>query len=488
MKKFATAIILIIFSQAVFSQDVGFRGMHGLYDSKNKLFIKYQSYSIYIDTYKGVLSNPKTINKIKKSLDVGDVLAEYSEPAFGTDNLVIEATQTDNERPEVKASTACYVFAKPEKEVLVILFSTINQRDVTVEHDIVKAYNETGLKEYISDNLTAEYIDFAGRDVKLGNACGWRGPNNLFCKGGQISWSEFPSYDQAVVDLQSCILANESEKRKVLSDEDIEVIFEDIPTIARRIVYHDPASQYPLAVYYIAQEVRERAVSCVMSNYVYNTKDYELTSLLRQFMYIPNLPEDAYNEFDLPVTDNRIIQDDTPAEKDYGILPFEVQLSAWQPVGNLRNTFKVAPSVAVYLGIPYHSWRFDLGFSFGHAINSKHFNYYNEGVEYSVKARELAGIKFRIRYQYDLARNLYFTPLAGIGIHYLGTNLKKDEYHEDESKYHGITTMDIFGGGNLRYKRVGVFAEYHYTPYSIGNKARSKFGSSALNIGVSVAF
>ncbi len=490
MKKYILITLLMMLSQVIVSQERRFEGMHGLYDTKNELYFSYQSYSIYVSTKKGKFADSKTTEKVKKKAGIEDkqVQAEYKEPEISGENIVIEALMTDPERPKAEVSTACYILPYTDSEVVFVAFYTVNQRDIIVEREIVNEYLRTGLKEYIGDRQDAEVINFAGREVRLGNACGWRGPNNLFCKGGQISWSEFPSYDQAVVDLQLRILSNENEDRKALSDEDIEVIFEDIPTVARRIVYNDPDNYYPLAVYYIVQDVRGRAVSCVLSNYVYNDKDYELSSLLRMFMSIPALPADAYNEFDNPMIEED--RSDGFWDKNTNVPSFEVRAGTWLPIGNLRNTYEVAPSVGVYFGFPANdNFALDFGFNFAVPIDSKYFNFYHSGSEYKVKAHPLIGFSLRGRYQYTMAKNIYFTPYIGVGAHTLGTNLKKKyKDDDDEEDYYSITTIDLSGGVILRYKKFGVFAEYHYTPYSIANRARKDFGSSAINVGLSFSF
>lgn len=490
MKKLLIVIIMAMLCQMLFSQEDRFEGMHGLYNMKNKLYLSYQSYSIYISSHKGKLGEEKTLKAIKKDLNLNDtdILAIYKEPAIGSDNIVIEAVQEDKDKPEVKGAVACYIFPAKDSGVRYIYFYTLNQRDVVAEHDIVNQYLLDGLESYIGNSNNAEKINFVGREIILGNACGWRGPNNVFCKGGQISWSEFPSYDQAVVDLQLRILSNQTEHRKALSDEDIEVIFEDIPTVARRIVYNDPYSNYPLAVYYIAQEVRGRAVSCIMSNYVYNTRDYELSALLQQFMSIPVLPDDAYNEFDYPVLEGT--RSGGLWYKTSDVPSFEVRAGTWLPIGNLQDVYKVAPSAAFYWGMPvYRNLAVDIGFNMVFPINSGYFDYYDHGLVYRAKARPLIGLSFRGRYQYTMTRNVYLTPYIGMGVHTMTTNLKKEYIDDDdENEYYDVSTIDVFGGAMLRYRKVGIFFEYHYTPYSIAGKVRERMGNSALNLGISVAF
>ncbi|MDR0824805.1 MAG: hypothetical protein LBN74_06890, partial [Prevotella sp.] len=61
-------------------------------------------------------------------------------------------------------------------------------------------------------------------------------------------------------------------------------------------------------------------------------------------------------------------------------------------------------------------------------------------------------------------------------------------YYDDEDKWYSFETLDVFGGVNLRYKKVGLYMEYHYTPYSISGRVSEDFGNSAVNLGVAVCF
>ena len=480
-----------ICSLAIFSQEYDLNWMHALKNDNGDIMIEISGYEAIVSIQKGHINNEKTIKAIKKKYGIGNILVEYPSGKFSVSNKVIEADLIAKDRPGIKANQICYILENGNGKVDVIYFQTYNQRNPALEEDVIKAYLADGLNKYI-ENWDTDKISFAGREVELGNACKWMSPHNIHCKGGQISWSIFPSFLEANLDINNKISANGANKQiSVLMEEDIDVIFENTSSLAHRAIYRQ-VSRYgysnPLVVYYIVQEVRGQYISCVLSNYGYNRNDYELAPLLQQFMSIPELPENAYNQFDIP--DYEEITDDEKETLNKEIISWELRASTWLPMGNLSNTFKVAPAFGIYLGIPFNrNMAIDLGFQLAFPIKSKLFDYYYKKTFYDVtEAETIVTISLRYRYQQILAKNIYWTTYIGTGLNSVQTDLKKENSDNDNDKWHTVDTFELFGGVGIRYKKVGCFIEYHYSPYSIANKVRSSFGNSAINTGVFVAF
>jgi len=490
-KAFYTYICFLLLPILTFSQNYDLSGMQGLKNESGDLMFEIAGYEIFISETKGQINNTKTINSIKKKSQLTNILSEYGDYIFETNVKIIATVEKIKGKPNVQNNKTSYLFNKSEKEVTNILFQTCNQRDIFLEQEVVKTYLENKLSDYI-DNWAADSVSFAGRTLNLGSACKWMSPHNIHCRGGQISWSEFPSFQSANLDANTRIAANSGDNNVlILQEEDIDVIFEDIPSVAHRVVYYQK-SRYgrtnPLIAYYIVQEVRGRYISCVMSNYGYNRNDYELAPLLQQVMSIPVVPETAHRQFDIPERENITDEDN---EQSYSLNMWEVKAGAWMPMGNLQNTFNVAPSVGAFLGVPIRTdMAIDFGVQLAFPINSGHFDYYYKKEFYDrAKARDIINISLRWHYQKEMARNVYWTSYLGAGLNALGTNLKKDDY-EDNTKdtWHSVETIGLFGGVSIRYKKLGCFLEYQYAPYSIASKVRSNFGHSAIHTGVSVFF
>lgn len=491
MKYILSFVLFILLSASMFSQEYNLAGMQGLRNGKGEVMLELSGYEIAVTTVKGQINNEKTIDAIKKKYNIEIVLAEYSEPEIERTNKIIESESKIKDRPKVKLSQVCYIFGKSDKEVEVVSFQTLNQRDIVLEEEVVRVFLENGLTYYISDERTANSISFAGREINLGSACNWMSPHNVNCKGGQMSWSEFPSFESANLDINTRIDANVNENISILAEDDIDVVFEGIPSLAHRVVYKQKSGfgrrTNPLIVYYIVQEVRGRYVSCVLSNYGYNRNDYELAPLLREVMSIPVLPETAYNQFDIPQFEEN--QKEEPEEKEYLINLVEIRAGSWFPLGSLRNAYKSAPSIGAYVGYPIKKvMAVDIGFQVAFPVSRELFDYYYRKEPYATKADVVVNVNARFRYQQEAARNVYWTTYAGAGVISVQTDLEKEYYDDGESKWHSFETLDVFGGVNIRYKKVGLYLEYHYTPYSIANKVRANYGNSAVNLGIAVCF
>ena len=124
--------------------------------------------------------------------------------------------------------------------------------------------------------MTIDSINFAGRKIKLGNNCYWTNINTVQCPYlGVMNWSIHRDFEDAKKTVEDQFLITKLKKGgKVISEQTVDIIFEQIPTKAKKIVYDFTGIKSLLAgmsggktltVYYVAQKVRENYLSCVLS-------------------------------------------------------------------------------------------------------------------------------------------------------------------------------------------------------------------------------
>jgi hypothetical protein len=477
-----TIVFFMLFTTvfSVWADDYDFSGLQGLRDKKGNVYFEISGYDIFTTVSKGKSTELQTINRIKKQYKIRNIQAEYSDAKRTTPNYIIEAEQSGDKNPSVKSSRIFYLLQKSEKEIAIVSFYTINQRDIILEKEFINAFEEKSLEEYISDDWTGEAISFLGRNITLGTACQWRSPHNLFYGGGQISWSEFASAESAGLDLDARIAANNQGDYTILSEDYIEVIFEAVPTIACRIVYKLKSYYAPLIVYYVTQEVRGKHISCVMSNYGINRNDYGLSPLIQQFMSIPNPPGWAHNRFDIPQ------YEESPRYRRIYPWPvnFQFRLGSVLPLGNLNRIFQLAPSFDFYMGIPLkEKMSIDFGFLMAFPVNPRTFDFTYRNEVSETKMRSLVSGNLRYSYSHKLNNAFSCKTYAGVGFSMLYTDLVEKITDDNQKIYHDITTFDLLGGVQLKYKRVGCFIEYHRAPFSNSPKVANNFGNSFLSIG-----
>ncbi|MDR2955614.1 MAG: hypothetical protein LBV43_11085 [Prevotella sp.] len=486
MKLSITIIITLFFCSLLsFSQNYDLSGLQGLQNSNGEVELEMSGYSISIIPYKGYLNNDGTIKSIKGLLNLNTVLAEYSEEKFGTENKIIESELPMGEKTKVKTNQACYIFKKADGELTILLFQTLNQRDIILEQEVSKAYLANGLSAYISKNWHTPSITMAGKTIGLDSNCQWRAPRNLDCDNGHIRWSEFSSFESANLDINNRIDANNALNGAILYEEDIEVMFINIPSWAHRIVYQ--TDNKPLIVYYVVQEVNGYYVSCVMTNSGLDQNDYYLTPLLQKVMSIPQLPDNAFK----PVYKPEVQESgwDSEWDEDLSRAIFDVRLGSWVPVGALSKNFKAAPSVGIFFGgIIKQKFKLDLGVDLALPVSKNNFSFIDNNYAYETKTTLMVNIALRFHYIQEVAKNVYWKPYVGIGCNVLETDLEKEYWDEEESKWESITTLDLHGGVSIQHKKVGCFLEYHFLPYSMGGKVRKNFGNSALNMGLFFTF
>ena len=488
MKHSWLSLLIIAAVLPAYGQTYELSGLQGLKDERGVVYLEYRGYDVTISTMvQRIASEAKTIESAKQRFGLEHIDAEYHAPHI-RDCHVIEGQETVSEEPLVQMSEAVYLLTPDSVMPVALYFQTLNQRDFVLEQELVNAYIEKRLDSHISDHWSADMITFAGRDIPLGNACGWEGPHHLHCRGGVIRWSEFPSYQEARFDINNRIDAQNATSGDILLEEDLPVVFEGDTVLAYRIAYNE--QEGVLANYYVAARVRGRYISCVLSNWVYNAYDYELAPLLRELMTIPTLPDRAYNIYN----DDEATwpeEEEAPEQPDPDrIYSFEIQAGSWAALGNLAHIYGAAPGVGAYFGFPVgRQLALDFGFQLAGAVNRNYFTYYVNRQPYDTRARMLVGFHIKLRKQQKIAPNTFLNYYVGAGVNTLETSL--EDYYDAEKNttvYHSLTTLDLLGGINLRYRHVGIFTEFHYTPYSISNKIDNGFGSTALNLGLMFVF
>ncbi|GHU62662.1 hypothetical protein FACS1894123_04010 [Bacteroidia bacterium] len=487
MKKIAFLLFWLSGISLVFADNYDFSALHGLRDEKGDIYFEISGYDILVSRLKGKINEKKTIDAFKKKQKINTVQAEYSDSQLGVPNLILETESLLDANSEIMSAQIYCLFQKAENEIAFISFQTLNQRDIILEQSFVKSCLDGSLSSYISDNWIADSVSFAGRTIHLGNDCEWQGPHNLSGKEGQISWSEFSTFEGADLDLDIHIATNGTKSFEILEEEDLEIVFEEIPTLAYRVVYKQKGDYTPLIVYYISQEVRGRYVSCILSNYGYNRNDYELSPLLKEFMDIPNPPEWADNpldvhQYELPT------EAEKEAAADRQVL-IEIKPLILLPTGDLRKNYKAAPGLDFFIGGKVQkNMIVDIGFMIAKPVDLALFEYRYHKEVYNTNLRTQFGASARLRYQQPLKKNLFCSLYGGFGISAFETNQEKGIDNDGNKTYYGLTSTDFYYGLGCRYKFAGCFIEHHYAPYSMSRRVTDRFGKTFLSLGLLVGW
>jgi len=84
--------------------------------------------------------------------------------------------------------------------------------------------------------MKTEFINFGGREIQLGGSCTWQNINSIQCPYyGQMNWSVHKTLESAQNSIANQLAFSLTNKGgKVVSEEMVEVIFEDTETKAKK--------------------------------------------------------------------------------------------------------------------------------------------------------------------------------------------------------------------------------------------------------------
>jgi hypothetical protein len=251
---------------------------NGLLDRLSGLKVEEQSYfnlgeySIFTDKVERKFT-PRRIKKLKKKYKVKKVKAELSTSNISQNNKIItKITPLESANRKI---TTLYFIESGESEIDIIEFYSINYRDTTEEQNFINLYLQDEIPESIFMEHPVSTVDFAGRDIELNNSCNWMNVNSIQCPHfGQMNWSLHQNLENAKKQtrVQYEITKGKGDA-KLISEEDVTIIFEGKETLAKRTKYKAKIPKFlmggsnELIIYYVSDEIRGRFVSCVLSHY-----------------------------------------------------------------------------------------------------------------------------------------------------------------------------------------------------------------------------
>lgn len=176
----------------------------------------------------------------------------------------------------LKRITTSYFIGLESHEVIAIVFSAVNERDLELEKSFIDLAIEDKIPSSVFTSLMADSLTFAGRKMAMSSNCQWMGVNNMQCPySGQMNWSLHKDLNKAqqAIDNQFTLISS-SNKGKIISDTLVPVLFEGVESIARKVIYDikginsvlvGMTGAKTLTIYFVASPVRNYFVSCVMS-------------------------------------------------------------------------------------------------------------------------------------------------------------------------------------------------------------------------------
>jgi hypothetical protein len=253
-------------------------------------FYNTDGYVISSQVFKEPYNNDNLKGVFKKyGIKKNDIMTTDNSLAYTNAFISKNETVADS----LQEISSYYFVENSDKNIIAIQFGNINYQNKELERLIIKDIIENNIPKEAFNILKPETINFAGRKVKMNDACYWTNINTVQCSYmGEMNWSVHSN----LINAQKAVLYQElitkSKKTgKIIVEEVVNVIFEGTETVAKKIVYKFGAGigimvdAKQLIIYYVAAKVRDNYVSCVLSYWNNdNLNEDGLAPLLGEFM------------------------------------------------------------------------------------------------------------------------------------------------------------------------------------------------------------
>lgn len=216
----------------------------------------------------------KSLKKLYRKYSIKESDIKVKDSSLLYNNFFI--TRAENSGEKIKLINSYYFVEDKNKTISVFWFGYFNKPDKEFERKYVNRILKNEIPASVYESRTIDSIDFAGRKIKLGSNCYWTNVNTVQCPyNGEMNWSVHKTFESANEAITNQFEATKNKKGgKIISEENVNVIFEGNETKAKKIVYDFTGMKSlfaaisggkTLTVYYVASKVRNNYVSCCMS-------------------------------------------------------------------------------------------------------------------------------------------------------------------------------------------------------------------------------
>jgi hypothetical protein len=272
LKKISIFILLIVSQTSVAQNESLFNRLRAI-SSSGITFYNVDGINFSEQTIESEF-NEKNLKKAyrKYKINTKDIKATDKELKFENYKVI-----TRDEFEGGLVSINIYYFVKKKNDgISVFWFGYYNKSNPEFEKKMIDLILNDAIPQTCFSSLTTDTVNFAGRDIKLGGNCTWININNIQCPNyGQMNWSVHDTKESADLSIQNQLKGTKIKNGgKVVSEEDVAIIFENVPTKAKKVLYDftgvtsllaSMSGGKNLTIYYISEKVSDNYVSCILS-------------------------------------------------------------------------------------------------------------------------------------------------------------------------------------------------------------------------------
>lgn len=274
MRKFLFLLLLISF-QAHSQEDTFFENFQAIKNGQ-AIFYNVRGTTITTETY-SYRFNEKGLKRVFRKYKFNFKKArKLVDKKLGIEHCYIK---NDEQIVGDYKSYSTVFFVKNEDFISVLFFSGVKDIEPSFYRTFIKRFLENKIPKEIYVAPKIDSIQFVERFIRLGPACQWMGVRNVQCPyNGQMDWTLHKSLEDAKkFNKIREEVSTFKRKLKLISRDSVDVVFEGKKTRAIKIVYDIKGFQSflvnissgakNLIVYYIAETIRGKHVSCILSHW-----------------------------------------------------------------------------------------------------------------------------------------------------------------------------------------------------------------------------
>lgn len=288
-------LLIAIFNQSYSQQGDDFSKRLNAITNQSTVYYNTDGVDFTSQTFNYEFSE-KGLSKVYRKYSIKDSDVKIKEESLPFSNLYVTKSEKINDN--LNQISSYYFVEDKSKKITVFWFGYYNKSDKEFEKTYINRIVNNEIPQEVFKSVTPTSIDFAGRIINLGSDCYWTNVNTVQCPyNGEMNWSIHKELESAQLSIENQLTVTKSKKGgKVISEEEVDVVFEGTETKAKRIIYDFTGMKSLLAgmsggktltVYYVACKVRENYVSCCMSFWNNDNKtDDGLAPLLSEVMQL----------------------------------------------------------------------------------------------------------------------------------------------------------------------------------------------------------
>lgn len=242
-------------------------------DNNGKIWYNIDGYSITSEVF-NYNFDEKGLKKIFKKHSIKEDDLKTKDDSISKNNIVVHKTEKLNDK--LSQRNSYYFVENSDKKITVIWFAKTSNEDFRMQRELTNLIIENKIPKSNFVSMQTNQINFGNRQIELANSCYWTFLNTVQCPYfGEMNWSVHYSLEDAKESIENQLEMTKSRKSgKILSEEIIDVEFENVPTKAKKVIYDftgltgaltGMSGGKTLTIYYVAEKVRENYMSCVMS-------------------------------------------------------------------------------------------------------------------------------------------------------------------------------------------------------------------------------